>query len=370
VAILETLKESDSASNQPISPIIVEACSHKKQELTIFPTEQCNFRCTYCYEDFELGKMPPDVQDGIINFIKRRASDLEFLMLKWFGGEPLAAADVMTRICREAKAICDEHGVALSGGITTNAWHLNLDLFEELVSYDQRFYQITLDGVGEYHDQYRKKANGDGTFDRIWKNLRDYQTSDSNFIVQLRVHVRRGEEGQARILLDRIASEFGADKRFTIDLEHVRNLGGDGGKTVVRPYSLDEFRPVATELSAYFAKKCRQYHGERSSVRSGGETSSSEDNAAPVEGVVDRGTNPASQYVCYATKPNSLLVRSDGALAKCTVALTDGRNAIGRIHPDGTIETNSDKLKIWSRGLGSLDPTELACPLVNLPEVE
>ncbi len=25
--------------------------------LILMPTEQCNFRCTYCYEDFAIGKM-------------------------------------------------------------------------------------------------------------------------------------------------------------------------------------------------------------------------------------------------------------------------------------------------------------------------
>lgn len=366
MTVLEKVEESESPSELPISPIIVEACSHKKQELTIFPTEQCNFRCTYCYEDFELGKMSVEVQDGIINFIKRRAPELDYLMLKWFGGEPLAAADVMKRICREAKVICDENGVKLSGGTTTNAWLLNLDLFEELVACDQRFYQITLDGVDADHDQYRKKANGAGTFKKIWQNLQAIHTSNSEFTIQLRVHVRRDEETNARLLLDRIASEFGSDRRFTIDLEHVRNLGGEGGKTVDRPYSLAEFRPVAAELNAYFVKKCRQYHG-RDSVF--GDFPPADEPSA--ERPIDKEAVPAptAQYVCYATKPNSLLVRSDGALAKCTVALKDNRNAIGRINPDGTIKTESAKLKAWARGLVSLDPGELSCPLVNLPAV-
>jgi hypothetical protein len=31
--------------------------TQKFQELILLPTEKCNFRCTYCYEDFELGRM-------------------------------------------------------------------------------------------------------------------------------------------------------------------------------------------------------------------------------------------------------------------------------------------------------------------------
>jgi len=31
----------------------------KSLELTLYPTEKCNFRCVYCYEDFALGRMTP-----------------------------------------------------------------------------------------------------------------------------------------------------------------------------------------------------------------------------------------------------------------------------------------------------------------------
>jgi uncharacterized protein len=46
--------------------------SNKVQELTLFPTEKCNFRCTYCYEDFLIGKMPKKVIEGVKNLIRSR----------------------------------------------------------------------------------------------------------------------------------------------------------------------------------------------------------------------------------------------------------------------------------------------------------
>ena len=33
--------------------------------LILMPTEQCNFRCTYCYEDFAHDRMSPRVVAGI-----------------------------------------------------------------------------------------------------------------------------------------------------------------------------------------------------------------------------------------------------------------------------------------------------------------
>ena len=65
------------------------------QELIILPTEKCNFRCTYCYEDFLIGKMPPAIERGVKALIDRRSDSLDRLEISWFGGEPLLAADVV-----------------------------------------------------------------------------------------------------------------------------------------------------------------------------------------------------------------------------------------------------------------------------------
>lgn len=58
----------------------------------------------------------------------------------------------------------------------------------------------------------------------------------------------------------------------------------------------------------------------------------------------------ANNGICYAAKPNSLLVRSNGRLGKCTVAFEDERNDIGYIRPDGTIEVNQMLWRQWLRG--------------------
>jgi len=53
-------------------------------KLTLFPTEQCNFRCTYCYEDFEIGRMSPDTIEGVKALIDTRARELTELHVSWF----------------------------------------------------------------------------------------------------------------------------------------------------------------------------------------------------------------------------------------------------------------------------------------------
>src|ERR1044071_7965793 len=60
-------------------------------QLILLPTEQCNFRCMYCYEDFSGGRMSPGVSEGVKRLIDRRLDGLRSLTVSWFGGEPLLA---------------------------------------------------------------------------------------------------------------------------------------------------------------------------------------------------------------------------------------------------------------------------------------
>jgi uncharacterized protein len=107
---------------------IAAAISSRAQELILLPTEKCNFRCEYCYEDFELGKMSESIQLAIERFVERRIDGLDQLTFSWFGGEPLVAKDVVLRLSAYAKKLCDQRSVRFLGGMTTNAYLLERDL--------------------------------------------------------------------------------------------------------------------------------------------------------------------------------------------------------------------------------------------------
>jgi len=65
---------------------------------------------------------------------------------------------------------------------------------------------------------------------------------------------------------------------------------------------------------------------------------------------------------CYACEPNFFMIRADGSIGKCTVALQDERNSIGKIARDGSLEINQDKSAAWMSGWGSMDMKQLQCP--------
>jgi len=69
--------------------------------------------------------------------------------------------------------------------------------------------------------------------------------------------------------------------------------------------------------------------------------------------------------MCYAAMANSLAIRADGSIAKCTVALNDPRNNIGKINPDGSLDLNNNYNK-WLTGLIINDEDSIVCPMHKL----
>lgn len=347
---------------------IAASLTPKFQELILLPTEQCNFRCTYCYEDFVLGRMSEATQRGVERLLERRVANVEHLRLSWFGGEPLAAKDIVLRLSRHAHALALAHDVDFTGGLTTNAYTLDQRLFRDLLECRQNFFQITLDGLGEVHDQVRRLANGRGTFDRIWANLLGMKAVQEPFEVLIRIHVRRENIDNLESLMNRLGDAFADDPRFRLDFEHLRNLGGAGGPSVTNPLSLSELGPIDNRLRAIYRSR------GANAVAVGGEPTAVD---AALAAAKQMGESAGAQraedlaaggnYICYAARANSLLVRANGRIGKCTVALNDDRNDIGSLLEDGTVQIDHDKLRPWLRGLRDLDPAVLGCPLATLP---
>jgi uncharacterized protein len=124
---------------------IVDAFAPDRLRLFIYPTEQCNFRCVYCYEDFAVGRMSPEVVSGIKALISRRAPELSILRLTWFGGEPTTALDIVRNIMAHAVESGRHHDVKIESDMTTNAFRLNGEVLGDLCALSVTEYQITLE---------------------------------------------------------------------------------------------------------------------------------------------------------------------------------------------------------------------------------
>src|SRR3979490_3029402 len=104
--------------NKRLDGLIADSFDPRHLELIILPTERCNFRCTYCYEDFKLGKMSRKVVDAIKLLLAARVNDLHSLQLSWFGGEPLLAKEIILEVNNFSKELYAQSHY--SSSITTN----------------------------------------------------------------------------------------------------------------------------------------------------------------------------------------------------------------------------------------------------------
>lgn len=349
--------------------------------LIILPTEKCNFRCTYCYETFEIGKMKRPTIDGIKKLIDARIQrqTIDRLSLAWFGGEPTLALEIIYEISEYAKHYHDEGKLkGMSGDLTTNGYLLNPETLSRLVALRQSTFQISLDGYGVGHDATRKYASGKGTFDTIWRNLLDAHKTDLDFKITLRLHQTEENDASMQKLVDEICIQLKGDRRFSIFFKMIENLGGPNSASISR-MGLDKatqrVRKLAGQLQEAGFKASASLDGPESSKGDFEAIEKQSASVVPSEAISTLG--PPAQaaagfggYICYASKPNSLLIRADGRVGKCTVFLDDARNTIGQLNADGTVTIDNALLKIWTRGFSSLDPLELGCPAMNLPKVD
>ena len=316
-------------------------CRADELHLILMATEACNFRCTYCYELPGGRRMSAAVVRGVERFLGSSIPDLRRLTLSWFGGEPLLARGVIEQImARVNGAIAREGRPVLASDITTNGHLLTANCCERLLELGITQFQVSLDGTREWHDRTRTRAGGRGSYDRVWGNLCGLRALAGDFTVILRLHVHGRNAASAPRFIDDFAAAFGTDRRFRLFLRPLSCLQKSPAA------DLDYLRgPARRRVIDMLARNARQ-----------------------------QGLEPMTPAtlppVCYAARGNSFVVRADGRLAKCTVALDDPANDIGRLDEYGMIELDVDRTRTWMRGFTSGLAHELQCPwrgLAHLP---
>ncbi|HUO89209.1 MAG TPA: radical SAM protein [Rhizomicrobium sp.] len=317
---------------------LFDSLRNDKLDLRLLPTEQCNFRCTYCYETFEEKKMRPAVVAGVKALISRRAASLNELHIDWFGGEPTLAADIVADISRHAIAESRRHGFLLTAAITTNGYFLDARGFKECLDNGIGEFQVTFDGGKEIHDASRVLGSGLGTFDRIWANVVAMKDVPGDFTILLRLHYTDRNYREVGAFAARIHDTFGDDPRFRLYFKGIKRLGGPNDKQIGIWSPKDD---------AHMQRHMWDASGYRAGVLA---TSESD-------------TKGVSDYVCYASMANSLLVRANGRLGKCTVALYDDFNTIGEIREDGEIVVDQEKFQRWITPVVEGDWPNVGCPL-------
>lgn len=153
------------------------------RNITIQITNQCNLRCSYCYEhNKSCGSMNINTAKKIIDTIlDMYDADTDFigkhskgLVLDFIGGEPLLEAKLIENICDYYFDECLRRNIPLApftrfsfatNGLlwfTEDAQHL-FKKYHDFISLT-----VSIDGIQELHDKYRIDQYGKGSFEKAY----------------------------------------------------------------------------------------------------------------------------------------------------------------------------------------------------------
>lgn len=312
--------------------------------LIVLPTEKCNFRCKYCYEKFEKGKMSEKVLKSTLAFLNRISDIYSRIHISFFGGEPLIAYDIILNILNFMKLLSNEKGIEYRGSVSTNGYLLSMDKFRRLVELNLTTFQITLDGDPSFHDEVRITVGNTKTFDIILNNLKAISKTNYRFNIILRLHVHKNNSDSMYKLIDILSNEFLYDNRFYYLIRSIDNLGDKNNHRIYKA-NIDDVNKII--LYAKSKLKSNQIVNDNYSINS--------------EHDYDLiGFKNVS--ICYAAYPNSLVIRSDGSLSKCTVWLEEDVNNLGWLDENGIVHIDNEKLTFWTRGFINGHIKDIICP--------
>lgn len=282
-------------------------------QLVVHVTRSCNFRCVYCYMDFEPVFLSEETQQGIINFVRRNINKYSGVEVSWFGGEPLLGVDIIERISTSLIEICKKNNKPYIASMTTNGYGLSPDVYERLTRCRVKNYTITIDGPAELHDRQRVLADGSPTFDVIMGNLIYIKDNYKHMLHRFNIRSNITAD-HYNILLkyyDYLQETFEGDSRFEFFVRRVGDFGGERVKAIENKfiYNLVDTYKMLNNYSMSEAFK-----SQFSDLEVGGLT-------------------------CKAKKQHKYTIGCYGTVSKCDEDLSSA--PLGKLYPDGEMQLDS-----------------------------
>ncbi|MCX6731056.1 MAG: radical SAM protein [Candidatus Roizmanbacteria bacterium] len=179
--ILEDLMEYDllSFDNKKNYLHFNPSVSGKMLAFWIDITNQCNFRCTYCFVDKKKEVINVDKFKKFLSRLSELREKYPYTKLNFIlsGGEPLLYLDTLKKVVLQIKQFEKNHkNLSVDKNVITNGTLLtkeNVIFFKE----NRVHVNISLDGIEKYNDVTRKFIKGDiSTFPYIMKGIKLAQT--------------------------------------------------------------------------------------------------------------------------------------------------------------------------------------------------
>lgn len=277
------------------------------QNIIITITKRCNFRCKYCYENFEDKSFKDDLADKIIKLISKKT--LKVLTINWFGGEPLLEIDVIEKITYKLLDYCKSNDIEYYSTITTNGYLLSRENMERLKNVKVKYFQITIDGNEYSHNKNRVLKSGLGTFNRVLNNMtnRAMENKDCNFIC--RINADKNNYENILLFLKFFKKNFNFIENIKIDIHKIKDFNGNCG-CLLDDTELLNLIEYGVDLGL---------------------------NIMPILSKI----NP--QSFCYFKNRNSIILTPDKKVYKCSADMENEYLSVGIINEE-TINLDMEKL--------------------------
>lgn len=323
--------------------------------LAVMPTERCNFRCTYCYENFAKGRISDELVLSIKHFLANEVPKFKAYSLGWFGGEPLLQPDIIRDISLVFQQTAADHDVIANIAITTNGVLLDRAL-PKLKGVDIGLLHISVDGPEKIHEIQRPRLGG-VSYEKILENI-EFALENTEARILFRINLDAKNRDICTEVSDWLAEEiYPRFAKFSSRVKFHAVPIWDATSTSVDGICLSEMQSFQNWIIVEKTIAKLEHQDLLSHL----------------------GHNIAGigALSCYAGKPNHYVIGSDGRAYKCTVAFDLEINQIGRMNTNGILDIDPDKDAFWTKDSALTDPTcgkcafslsciGIHCPLIRI----
>lgn len=155
---------------------IEEMLEKRIKHIQLEVTEKCNMRCGYCIynphiehrRNHGFKDMSFEIAKKAIQYLKSKSPDEKEIFINFYGGEPLLQIDLIKKCVNFIRRIIKDKKIYFS--LTTNGILITRDI-AKFLSYEDFSVTVSLDGPEELHNKYRKKINGNGSYNDTIRGL-------------------------------------------------------------------------------------------------------------------------------------------------------------------------------------------------------
>ena len=217
------LRENNISTIQhPATDLLPHCCENRVNYMILQVTQQCNLRCSYCAysgmyynRQHNSQRMSFETAKKAIDFFLKRTSEVNYIRLGFYGGEPLLEFDLIKQCVAYINSKVE--GKKVSFTMTTNGTLLTDEKIKFIAENDFHL-MISLDGPKKEHDACRVFPNGQGSFDIIMKNLRRVKELYPEYAKKINISTVISPKADLNDTLEYFNSdEFFADRHITMN---------------------------------------------------------------------------------------------------------------------------------------------------------